>query len=96
MGYHDTLGFRAGTCSPFYFYDIGLEIQTPLKVHPFCAAYSGRLDAVLNVDKIMEMAKAIQEVNGTFIPVFHNVVLSQNNQSWKELYINLLKAYSNA
>jgi hypothetical protein len=96
MGYHDTLGFRAGTCSPFYFYDIGMEIQTPLKVHPFCAAYSGRLDAVLNPDEILKMAADIQKVNGTFMPVFHNVVLSENNLAWKELYINLLKAYHNA
>lgn len=96
MGYHDTLGFRAGTCSPFYFYDIGMEIQTPLKVHPFCISYSGKLDATLSNDEIMQMASEIQKVNGTFMAIFHNVVLSDNNIDWKELYINLLKTYRNA
>jgi hypothetical protein len=35
MGYTHEIGFRAGTCTPFYFYDIPLELQQPLKVHPF-------------------------------------------------------------
>ena len=29
MGYADTIGFRAGTCTPFLFYDLDYEIQTP-------------------------------------------------------------------
>jgi len=35
MGYTHEIGFRAGTCSPFYFYDINLELQQPIKVYPF-------------------------------------------------------------
>ncbi|MEM6686858.1 MAG: polysaccharide deacetylase family protein [Bacteroidota bacterium] len=96
MGYRDTLGFRAGTCHPFYFYDIGLEIQTPLKVHPFCMQYTGALEAEVFTDKIMKMAAEVQKVNGIFAAVFHNVVLSEHNEDWKQLYIKLLKAYSNA
>jgi len=34
MGYTHEMGFRAGTCTPFYFYDINLEVQQPIKVHP--------------------------------------------------------------
>ena len=37
MGYASHFGFRAGTCTPFYFYDLDFEIQTPLKVFPFAA-----------------------------------------------------------
>ncbi|MFK7749324.1 MAG: polysaccharide deacetylase family protein [Kordia sp.] len=96
MGYRDAIGFRAGTCSPFYFYDIGLEIQTPLKVNPFCMQYTGAEDAEFFPNEIMKMATEVQKVNGTFAAIFHNVVLSERNIEWKELYINLLKAYSNA
>lgn len=96
MGYRNTNGFRAGTCSPFYFYDIGMEIQTPLKIVPFCMEYGGELDAEIFTSEIMKMVDEVQKVNGTFTPVFHNVVLSERNIEWKELYINLLKAYSNA
>ena len=35
MGYPDSIGFRAGTCTPFLFYDLDYEIQTPLLIHPF-------------------------------------------------------------
>ena len=31
MGYASHAGFRASTCTPFYFYDLDFEIQTPLK-----------------------------------------------------------------
>ncbi|WP_420574712.1 polysaccharide deacetylase family protein [Kordia sp.] len=96
MGYRDTIGFRAGTCNPFYFYDIGMEIQTPLKVNPFCLQYTGELDTEIFTTEIMKMATQVQKVNGTFAAVFHNVVLSERNVAWKELYINLLKTYSNA
>ncbi|PTX60951.1 hypothetical protein C8N46_105107 [Kordia periserrulae] len=96
MGYESTLGFRAGTCSPFYFYDIGLEIQTPLRVHPFCVQYNGELHKEVVTEEIMQMATEVQKVNGIFAAVFHNVVLSERNAAWKHLYINLLKAYSNA
>ena len=29
MGYEKAVGFRASTCTPFYFYDLDYEIQTP-------------------------------------------------------------------
>ncbi|MEM1001352.1 MAG: polysaccharide deacetylase family protein, partial [Bacteroidota bacterium] len=35
MGYVNELGFRAGSCTPFQFYDLDYEIQTPLKVVPY-------------------------------------------------------------
>ncbi|AXG67914.1 hypothetical protein KORDIASMS9_00096 [Kordia sp. SMS9] len=96
MGYRDALGFRAGTCNPFYFYDIGMEIQTPLRVHPFCLEFTGYLEAEVFTDEIMKMAVEVQKVNGIFAAVFHNVVLAERSMDWKELYINLLKKYNNA
>ena len=35
MGYEKSAGFRASTCTPFYFYDLDFEILTPLKIFPF-------------------------------------------------------------
>jgi len=31
----EIMEFRAGTSLPFYFYDIALEVQQPIKIHPF-------------------------------------------------------------
>ena len=57
MGYADQIGFRAGTCTPFYFYDLENEIQTDLKVHPF--AY---MDGVLNDHLKLNTEMALDKV----------------------------------
>ena len=41
MGYLNHFGFRAGTATPFNFYDISNEFQLPLKVHPIFADEKG-------------------------------------------------------
>ena len=35
MGYPQTPGFRAGTTTPYLFFDINMEVTTPLTVHPY-------------------------------------------------------------
>ncbi len=98
MGYASQYGFRAGTCTPFYFYDLDFEIQTPLKVFPF-AAMDGTFKDYLNYtpkksyDTILNLAKKVQEVDGTFITLFHNDSVSGNGRwrGWRKVYENLLK-----
>lgn len=100
MGYATHLGFRASTSFPFYFYDLGYEIQTPLKVFPFCA-----LDAALQkIDTISERNKKLTSLleivkanHGTFITVFHNYTFSQMDhwRGWRASYIKLLKQLCN-
>ena len=34
MGYPDTIGLRAGTCTPL-FYDLDFEVQTPIMIHSY-------------------------------------------------------------
>lgn len=48
MGYAENYGFRASTCTPFYFYDLDYEIQTPLKIFPF-AVMDGTLKDYLQL-----------------------------------------------
>ena len=43
MGYASNVGFRASTCTPFYFYDLYNEKATDLKIYPFYV-----MDATLN------------------------------------------------
>lgn len=84
MGYIDTLGFRAGTCTPFQFYDLDYEVQTPLQINPYhcldfaLLKYQSELDKTEHLQKLIDEVKA---VNGTFTPIFHNYSLS-NLERW--------------
>mgnify|MGYP000014674174 CR=1 FL=1 len=97
MGYVNESGFRAGTCTPFLFYDIDYEIQTPLMINSYNMMDFVLLKHASLLDKQQEMIKLITEirkVDGTFIPVFHNYSFG-NEKTWKgfkELFILALNA----
>ncbi|PQJ69506.1 polysaccharide deacetylase family protein [Polaribacter butkevichii] len=98
MGYASNVGFRASTCTPFYFYDLDFEIQTPLKVFPFAL-----MDTTLNdymkltpkqsLGRIRDIKNEVKAVNGTFITLFHNESLSDylRWKGWKRLYESMIK-----
>lgn len=98
MGYASHVGFRASTCTPFYFYDLDFEIQTPLKIFPFAL-----MDTTLNdymkltpkqsLGKIKELKDEVKAVQGTFITLFHNESLSDylRWKGWRRLYESMLK-----
>lgn len=98
MGYAKELGFRASTCTPFYFYDLDFEIQTPLKIFPFAVMdatlndYQGHVPAVASV-KIKELKEEVKNVKGTFITLFHNESLSENVnwKGWKKVYESIFE-----
>lgn len=98
MGYASHVGFRASTCTPFYFYDLDFEIQTPLKIFPFAL-----MDTTLNdylkltpkqsLGKIRDLRNEVKAVNGTLITLFHNESLSNylRWKGWRRLYESMLK-----
>lgn len=86
MGYIDYLGFRAGTCTPFFFYDLDYEIQTPLKINTYHVLDNALLKTHSLLDKKMVLNNLISEVkkvNGTFVSVFHNYTFS-GDEKWKD------------
>ena len=88
MGYSEYFGFRAGTCTPFMFYDLDYEVQTPLVIHSFCYANlrgrEGINDRESAKKEIISYLNKVKEVNGNFIPIFSNVLFSdlQNEPFW--------------
>ena len=98
MGYASNVGFRASTCTPFYFYDLDFEIQTPLKIFPFAL-----MDTTLNdymkltprqsLGKIRDLKNEVKAVDGTFITLFHNESLSDylRWKGWKRLFDSMIK-----
>ena len=98
MGYAQHYGFRAGTCTPFYFYDLDFEIQTPLKVFPF-AVMDGTLKEYLKLstkrsfDVIYKLANEVKKVDGTFITLFHNESVSGSGhwKGWDQKFVEMLE-----
>lgn len=74
MGYPETIGFRAGTSLPFLFYDINLEITTPLKVHPyvFHSQATGFIGAQELQETLFKIMKELKQINGNMFTVFKN------------------------
>ncbi|NAY92908.1 hypothetical protein GTQ34_13375 [Muricauda sp. JGD-17] len=97
MGYTHEIGFRAGTCTPFYFYDINMEVRQPLKVHPFAVhdyAFLNYNKKTAIFEKMDKIYRSIKEVNGSFVCIFSNELLgSTSEMDWIDLYNSFLKRY---
>ena len=97
MGYPYKPGFRAGTASPFNFYDLLEEKVTDLKIIPFqvmdsCLNYNMSLSAQEAQKLIDEYIKKVKKVNGTFVPIWHNSSLGDEAEweGWRAVFENML------
>jgi len=91
MGYSNHIGFRAGSCTPFLFYDLDYETQTPLKICPYHLMDYALLKTKSLLDKkkvLNEIINEVKQVNGEFVPVFHNYTFSDDVlwSGFKELF----------
>ena len=72
MCYPTHMGFRSGTCTPYAFYDLRLEVQIPIVVHT-CALHWQQIDKLCTKETLYEiemMKRRTQEVHGDFVSVF--------------------------
>jgi hypothetical protein len=98
MGYAALPGFRAGICSPYNFYDLDLEAETKLRIHPF-AVMDGTLRDYMDltpadaIEQIRVLIEEVKKVNGTFISLWHNESLSDKKRwtGWRRVYEELLE-----
>ena len=95
MGYTYELGFRAGTCTPFQFYDIPLEVKQPIKIHPFAVhdyALSKLKKESLILEQVDFLAKQVKNVDGTLITMFSNELLGNTDgQDWMAIYAKIMQ-----
>jgi hypothetical protein len=98
MGYPDQPGFRASICTPFFFYDLDLEFETSLKVHPFCLM-DGTLKDYMKLEPhetfalMTELVSEVKAVHGEFIAIWHNESFAENERwkGWRAVFEYLLK-----
>ena len=91
LGYSDYAGFRAGTCTPFLFYDLDYEVQTPLMIYPISISYQSfvpGVDLETVKTRMLSILEKVKEVNGVFIPVFSNGLFSElsDHEKWKTIF----------
>lgn len=81
MGWHDIIGFRAGTAHTFNWYDIGNEQETSLQITPF-VAMDVTLKNYMNLNMqqatiiLNDLENEIKKYGGTFATIGHNESLS--------------------
>jgi hypothetical protein len=98
MGYASRVGFKAGTCTPFFWYDLQLEKQSPLTVHPF-AAMDVTLQQYLKLNpeqaiaKLEQLIASVKLVDGVFCSLWHNESVSETGRwkGWKVVYEGMLE-----
>jgi len=97
MGYTHYAGFRASTAIPFYFYDLGIEAQQPLCIHPFSFddyALLGMSRKEKILGEINSLATEVRKSGGDFVTVFSNVNLGGTHRvNWMELFKNTVEQY---
>lgn len=98
MGFADTPGFRAGTCTPFYFYDLEKERSTGLKIFPMTCMEAGflyysKLNPNESLDVILALINEVKKVEGLFICIWHNNTVSDDRmyKNWKWVHNEMIK-----
>lgn len=77
MGYASKNGFRAGICTPFYFFDVRKNKVTDLKIVPFAFmdatfAHYQKTDPETALNEIRMLMRYVYETGGTFYGLWHN------------------------
>ena len=93
MGYGSRNGFRASTCTPFYWYDLKNEQKTSLFLFPFCfmdanSFYEQKMSVAQALEELKGYFQSVRSVNGVFIMIWHNSFLGTDPQfaGWREMY----------
>ncbi|GAA0873545.1 hypothetical protein GCM10009117_26920 [Gangjinia marincola] len=79
MGYPNKIGFRAGTCSPFLFYEINYEQITPLKVVPYVFH-----DYTLGIETRDQMNMQLVRIKNKLIHVEGKLVMIFSNSTFED------------
>lgn len=96
MGFAGVAGFRAGTCKPFYFYDLKEEKQTHLKIFPITFMEGTMINLSLNpgeaLENILSLLKEVRNVGGTFISIWHNQTISKTDEyeKWRTVHEKMI------
>jgi len=90
MGFYDNIGFRSGTCIPYFWFDIYENKKTSLTINPFsimdvnCKNYL-KVNSIQAINLGNLLKQSIQYYEGNFCFIFHNESVSETDgwEGWK-------------
>ncbi|RYF95248.1 MAG: hypothetical protein EOO02_23265, partial [Chitinophagaceae bacterium] len=93
MGYGSINGFRASVCSSYKWFDLERNKSTDLTISPFCfmdanSFYEQKQTPEQTYMELIKYYELVKKMQGTFIPIWHNHMLSSEPQfkGWKEMF----------
>lgn len=99
MGFAEMPGFRAGTCFPFYFFDLEKNVTTTLKIFPVTFmegsfAEDMRMTPEASLPIMLQLLETVKKLNGFFCCIWHNHTLSDHGiwKGWKDVHDKVVKA----
>jgi len=91
MGYSSSSGFRASIASPFNWFDLQINTQTELTIHPLMfmdatIRYHNSMSDELAIKYIDDLLQTTAEVGGQFVALWHNDIFDDSNNDWKMIF----------
>lgn len=93
MAYATRIGFRSGTCTPYYFFNLLNNEVSGLKVYPFAfmdttLSHYRRFTPEESIDRIRQVLKAVKEVGGLCIGLWHNSSFTEEGEwkGWRQVF----------
>ncbi|MDR1879087.1 MAG: polysaccharide deacetylase family protein [Bacteroidales bacterium] len=96
MGYVNSLGFRAGTCTPFLFFDLEQNRSSNMQIYPLLGMENALRhipEATQIVDAFIPYIEEVRRYQGVLITLFHNQSFGdgKDGKKWRTAYEQLLK-----
>ncbi len=93
MGYADDIGFRAGIATPYFWFDLGKNEATALKIYPFAVMDVTlkeylKLSPETALETVRQIVESTKNVGGIFCTLWHNSTLSNTGEwyGWRDVY----------
>ncbi|MDX9883612.1 MAG: polysaccharide deacetylase family protein [Prolixibacteraceae bacterium] len=96
LGWADAVGFRAGLCTPFQFFNLKENKAMPLIVHPLHAMDVAlkdylKLEPERALNELILLMQKVKSIGGTFTGLWHNESLSGRGtwKGWQDVFQQL-------
>lgn len=96
LSYADETGFRAGTTTPFYWFDLESNQATSLIIVPFCAMDVAmrnymELTTEESISELIRLKEICRKVKGQMVVLFHNSNFHGQWEGWENVLETLIK-----